>query len=363
MTDWALTRASVERELTEHRSTLGAQVSVHCGRECVLDLAVGDDGTGRPMTARSLLRVYCTIKPLLASYVGKLVDDGSIDLDEPVAARLGDVVLVEGGMTLRHLLTHTAGLARPMAVEMELIPVAVRRTALEQHRRMPQFTLGVDPAYSEHVAWQVMGWTVEQCTGAPLGDTLRAWIATLGLHDTYVGMTPDEYRELLGRIGVSHERRTDGRSIAMILERSERWCTEVNPSHGGYTSAHDLSAFYAALLAQRNGADLPGLPSAATLTAFTTTQREAAFDPVLDRVCPYGLGFMTSLSEHAFGEMPSASSFGHSGYVGASFAMADPEHDLTIAATYNGVIAYDEAFQRRTELIRAIYRDVGAASG
>src|SRR5262249_46342925 len=89
--------------------------------------------------------------------------------------------------------------------------------------------------------------------------------------------------------------------------------------------------------------------------------RGPVYDRVLDRVCPFGLGFMVSLGEHLFGDAVSPASFGHSGYVGASFALADPEHDLVVAALFNGIVDHNQAFQRRTDLLRAIASDVNAA--
>jgi CubicO group peptidase (beta-lactamase class C family) len=83
---------------------------------------------------------------------------------------------------------------------------------------------------------------------------------------------------------------------------------------------------------------------------------------VLDRVCPFGLGFMVSLTDHAFGDAVSTTAFGHSGYAGASFALADPVHDLVVAATFNGIVDHNQAFQRRTDLLRAIHRDLATCA-
>ena len=67
---------------------------------------------------------------------------------------------------------------------------------------------------------------------------------------------------------------------------------------------------------------------------------------------------MVSLTDHAFGDAVSTAAFGHSGYAGASFALADPVHDLVVAATFNGIVDHNQAFQRRTDLLRAIRCDL-----
>jgi CubicO group peptidase (beta-lactamase class C family) len=224
--------------------------------------------------------------------------------------------------------------------------------------------VGTDAAYSEFPAWHLLGRLVESVTGRPVGAHLRdAVLGPLGMTDTFVGMTSEEHRANLGRLGVNLD--MAGRvPMPLLLERSERMCTEVNVAHGGYSTAADLVRFYGALDDRLLGRDAPGaVPSASTLRTFTTVARPPAFDQVLDRECGYGLGFMTGLHEHAFGSSPSAEAFGHSGMAGASFAWADPAHDLAVGVVLNGVVDPASAFLRRPALVRAIYADLAEIEG
>jgi CubicO group peptidase (beta-lactamase class C family) len=203
-----------------------------------------------------------------------------------------------------------------------------------------------------------VGFLVEEVTGEPLRDHLRAHvIEPLGLHDTYIGMTPEQYHAVLPRVGVNHDMR-DLQSFPMLFERTERVATETNPAHGGYTNARDLARFYDALLVRLDGGGNDALPSPEFLWHFVSTVRVPVYDQVLDRVCPYGLGFMTELDQHAFGDACSPSSFGHSGNVGSSFAFADPERNLAVGVVFNGLVGHDAAFLRRRALLRALYLDV-----
>ena len=351
------TVSRVDQELSRYQSAYGAQVVVRRGGERVLCLAEGHDGTGRALTAGSIFRVYCTLKPCIAVLLARLCDDGLLDLDEPLERLLGRLPVLDGAVSLRHLLTHTAGLGRPMAFEMEVIPPHERRAVVEGMRRANDFRLGVDAAYSEYAAWQLAGWAIARVTGEPLRTTLRDWMDALGLHETWIGMTEREFRTERGRIGMNHDHR-GSRPLPMGLEPGRRWCTEVNPAHGGYTTIRDLARFYSLLLAQLEGAEHSHLPCAATLAQFCAPARPPVYDRVLDRVCPFGLGFMVSLTDHAFGDVPSSAAFGHSGYAGASFGLADPVLDLVVAATFNGIVDHNQAFQRRTDLLRAIRCDL-----
>jgi CubicO group peptidase (beta-lactamase class C family) len=356
--DFERTTARLVRELDEGLFTRGAQVAVEVGGERVLDLALGDAGTGVRMDPDHVLRVYCTIKPVTAVTVARLVDRGVLHLDEPLEKRLPHVRALTRGVTLRHVLTHTAGLHTLSGIRMEMVRPEVRREMVERLLPPPGFRVGVDAAYSEYAGWHVLGWLLEDVTGEPLRRHLRtAVLEPLGLDSTWVGMTPEEYEAVFPRLGVNHEMR-HLESFPMLFERSERVCLETNPAHGGYTTARDLARFYTALLDRLGGQGSDSLPSRAVLEAFCSPARPPVYDEVLDRVCSYGLGFMTSLDQHAFGDRCSAESFGHSGNVGASFGFADPERALAVGVVFNGLVAYEAAFLRRRALLNSLYADL-----
>lgn len=354
------TVSRLEREVEDGMFTKGAQVAVEIAGERVLDIALGDSGLGKPMTAEHVVRVYCTLKPVVAVAIAQLVDAGQLGLDDPIEATLPGFRPLEGGVTLRHVLTHTAGMHRPMGVEMEMVAFDRRREVVAGTPRPTAWRVGIDAAYSEYAAWHVLGWLMEEVTGEPLAPYLRRTVLEpLGLDNTWIGMTEREYRSVLPRLGVNHDVRELRGSYPMLFERSARVCQETNPAHGGYTCGRDLARFYSAVLDALAGDDVKGLPSAETIELFCSEARPPVYDQVLDRVCPYGLGFMTSLEQHAFGSACGPESFGHSGNVGSSFAFADPELDLSVAVVFNGLVGHDVAFLRRQAFITALYHDLG----
>lgn len=75
-------------EVEEGLFTRGVQIAIAVDGEEVLDLALGDDGLGRSMEPSTLLRIYCAIKPVTALAVGRLADDGALELDAPLHHRL-----------------------------------------------------------------------------------------------------------------------------------------------------------------------------------------------------------------------------------------------------------------------------------
>lgn len=360
--DFPETTARLAAEVRDQIFTKGAQLAIQVGDGPVFTRSFGDDGRGQPVGDDTVFRVYCTIKPVTAIAVARLVDAGDLDLDEPLAGLVPDIrAVAEGTVTLRDVLSHAAGLHRPTGVEIELVPPDRREAHFASQVRDPRFRVGVDVAYSERFAWHVVGRVLERSSGQPLREHLRASVLDpLGLSDTWVGMTDDEFDAVVSRIGLNHDMRAQ-HSYPLLLERGRRMCTEVNPAHGGYTTATDLARFYAALVAQLHGAEHPSLPSAETLRVFTSPVRPATLDHILDRVCAHGLGFMVDLAGHAFGPSVSPESFGHSGNVGSSFAWADPPHDLAVAVIFNGIVDPASAFTLRPSVVRAVYRDLEAA--
>lgn len=71
---------------------------------------VGVSGTGRPLDAATRLRIGSVTKTFTAVLVLQARDAGLLDLDDPISAHL--TVPKHGELTLRRLLSHTAGLQR-----------------------------------------------------------------------------------------------------------------------------------------------------------------------------------------------------------------------------------------------------------
>jgi CubicO group peptidase (beta-lactamase class C family) len=330
----------------------GAQICVVVGGEVVLDLAVGDDGTGRPMTPLTLCSVYCAIKPITAVAVAAQVEAGRLALDAPLTELLPEVRCArDGAITLRNLLNHTAGLHEPYAVHMELMTPDKRVEFVDRMRLPDGWRVGEDAGYSEFVAWHLLGRVLETTTGEPLRTHLRsAVLEPFAMTDTWIGMTDAEYDANEARIGVNHDLRA-WVPFPMLLEQARRVCCETNPAYGGYTTARDLARFHAAVSAR--------LSSSATLQAFCSGARERAYDVVLKRECEYGLGFMTGLADHHFGSRCSSAAFGHSGFSGTSYAFADPASDASVAVVLNGIADSARAFASRSALVDTIYEDLG----
>ena len=123
----------------------GAAVAVTRGTEIVYAGGVGTAGDGRPMTGTTRLRIASLSKSFTALAVMQLVDQGSVDLDDPVVTYLPEFSLDDhrtGDITVRHLLNHSSGMADASSPDEYASGPA---TPAEAVRRLRSASLVADP--------------------------------------------------------------------------------------------------------------------------------------------------------------------------------------------------------------------------
>jgi CubicO group peptidase (beta-lactamase class C family) len=260
----------------------------------VVALAAGRDGTfyqgafgarsladGTPMTLDTVFRIASMTKAVTGVAAMQCVERGQLALDQPageIMPDLADPQVLEGfgadgkpqlrparrKITLRHLLTHTAGFVYHMwnAKLNRYVDLTGLPTVLTGKLAALSPPLAFDPGerweYGINIDWA--GRMVEAVSGQDLDAYMREHIfAPLGMHDT--GFTPNA--EQIARTAQSHARRPDG-----SLEPIPR-TPQVKPEFfagGGalFSTGPDYLTFLRALL---NGGSLDGarILKAATL--------------------------------------------------------------------------------------------------
>ncbi len=170
--------AALERE-----GIVGATVSIVAGGEVVTERGWGWSDLGderadrRPVDPdRTLFRIGSISKVVTATVVMSLVEEGVLDLDEPVQDRL-DVTMpraFDRPVTLRHLLSHTAGFEDKLAGVIagpEEGPTTLRdAVAVDPPEQI--YEPGTTPAYSN---WSngVAAYVAERATGRPWADLVQ----------------------------------------------------------------------------------------------------------------------------------------------------------------------------------------------
>jgi hypothetical protein len=85
-----------------------------------------------------------------------------------------------------------------------------------------------------------------------------------------------------------------------------------------------------------DGGSVPGFPSPSVLRRAVADRRARVDDPVLDRRCAFGGGFMVDLADHGYGAAVPSSAIGHSGLMGNSCGLVDPRTGTALALFFNG---------------------------
>ena len=362
--------------IASRRGTLhvGAQLYVSRGGEVVADAALGLARHGVPMAPDTLMPWMSCTKVATAVAFAIAWERGGVALDAPVADYVPEFAAGgKGGITLRHLLTHTAGL---LPAERALGPVRYANTFEENVRLIcetpadPAWLPGTRAAYLTTSAMLMVAEVIRRVDGRAFDAFAREEVfAPLGMADSWIGMPPERVRAYGDRLGVMYD--TSGESPRQPSEwapHSESDLARIIPGGNGRGPMRELGRILEMLLGGgRRGA--ARLLSPVTVAALTARHRtglgvENWGNPPLD----WGLGLMLDSKRacggphfYGYGAHASARAFGHAGFL-SSVAFADPEAGLVVALVFNGMPA-DHALhtERQNAVCTAIYEDLGLA--
>ena len=159
----------------------------------------------RPMTARTIFRMYSMTKPIVSVAAMTLVEDGRLHLDQPVARYIPEFAKMtvnlpagerpaKNQITVRDLLRHTSGLIYgvfgrgPLGRKYKQAGVADRDIDLQEFSaRIAKLPLRFEPGTAWHYgrSTDVLGRVIEVAAGQPLDRFLAARIfRPLGMTDT-----------------------------------------------------------------------------------------------------------------------------------------------------------------------------------
>jgi CubicO group peptidase (beta-lactamase class C family) len=337
---------------------LGAQLAVSLAGQPVADIAVGEARRGVAMTADTLLPWFSGTKALTAVALAQQWERGEVQLDDPVSAHIPEFA-AEGKVrvTVRHLLTHTAGLRNDVLVGTETEgmswedSLATVCSAPLKEGWVP----GRRAAYHPKGGFLVLAEIVRLVDGRPFAEYVRDEVfRPLQLADSFMVLPAERAAQYGDRVGVMHAMGPEG---ARPLEGPP---VEARPSSSAMGPAHDLLRLYEVLL----GGGRPVL-SPQAVEAMTARHRTGLMDETFGAVIDWGLGLMVNSwqyrerpAPYGYGDRASPRAFGHGGSQ-SSIAFADPEHGLAVVLLTNGM-AGEKGNHRRTQpVLTAVYEDLG----
>jgi serine-type D-Ala-D-Ala carboxypeptidase len=269
----------------------------------------------------SLTKVVCTV-----TLAQMAIEKGALDLDDPVVRWLPEYP--QQLTTVRHLLTHTAGLVDHRPFFATLHGRAQIEPAIYDVAKSA--TPGRAVCYSD-LGFMLLGWVLEACYGLPLDE------AFTGLVARPLGLTRAQFRPVAdGRVMAGPGSGDLLKIAATELDGDQRpnpglvW-GEVHDGNayalGGVSGHAGLFAPVADLTAFVQGLLVPGGLLSASSIALLASRQAGDGDDVR------GIGWR--LEPHIWGDWP-AGTIWHTGFTGTSLLVV-PEEGAAVVLLTNSI--------------------------
>lgn len=281
----------------------------------------------RPMSPDTIFWIASMTKPVTSTAVMMLQDEGKLSVDDPVEKYLPefkDLKTADGEpakITIRHLLTHTSGLAEISSEQAknaktlaDVIPLYVAKPV--------NFTPGSKWVYCQS-SINTAGRIVEIVSGKPFADFLdERLFRPLGMKDTTFYLTDDQ----LPRLATPYRKNGDKLEKAenfILLGKSPTSRDRFPAANGGlFSTAPDYVRFCQMVL---NGGELDGRrylkrENVELMTTVQTGDLKTGFTEGNG----WGLGWCVVRQPQGVTAMLSPGTFGHGGAFGTQ-AWIDPK--------------------------------------
>jgi CubicO group peptidase (beta-lactamase class C family) len=293
-----------------------------------------------PVERNTIWPVMSITKPMTATLVMQLVEDGLLGLNRPVRDYLPEVT-GEGteGVLVHQLLTHTAGyddfaFFAAHASEYADIELITPEALLERiHRAIHEMPLSSPPGTVMNYAttgYFLLGEIVERVSGRALDDLMRERLFDpLGMQDSHL-VVPESLRERIVR-------RSPGlpwtKAMGPVPGIDSR-VNETTPSSqgGAYSTARDLAVFGQTFL---NGGTYGGARILSPAAVAEMTRNQIPGTPVKmwavsHKEASYGYGWFIRTDEkwkYWDGSLTSLREFHHQG-AGGALVWVDPGYEI-----------------------------------
>ena len=319
-------RVAIDLEVqpfVERHELAGAVMLVADTQQVLGQWAVGfaDVAGQKPMQPNSLFWIASQSKPITATALMMLVDEGKVNVDDPVEKYLpefrGQMVLAEKDadhallkrpahpITVRNVLSHTSGLPFSSAIE---VPTLDRLPLADRVRSYAMTPLDFEPdtkyQYS-NAGINTAARIIEVVTGKSFEEFLdERLFKPLGMRDTTFWPTEDQAARIAksykpGPNNTGLEETTIGQLQYPLTDRRDRYPI---PAGGLFSTAADIVRFYQMLA---NGGQLDGRRYLSTAAVKQLTTKQTP-DSLANE---YGFGFSTGGDRFGHGGAYSTNSY------------------------------------------------------
>jgi CubicO group peptidase (beta-lactamase class C family) len=359
----ALVSAAVQPFVDRHEFA-GVVTLVARGDEIIHLDAIGerDREAHDPLQVDDIFWIASMTKPMTATALMILQDEGKLSVDDPVSKYLPEfasVTLKEGGapkqpVLIRHLLTHTAGLGQLDRRKPET------RTLAEQSRLLAAIPLKWEPGskWEYGAALQVVGRIIEVVSGEPYEVFLQHRIFDpLQMTRTTFHLTPELHARL------AHSYKLNDAKDGLVPAEIKYVSTDPSmqqtpmPSGGLFSCARDVHRFYATILngGESRGVRIVSAEAVRQMTSQQTGDLQAGFTPG----CAWGLGWCVVREPQGVTAGLSPGSYGHGGAYGTQVWVDPPRGLVTVLMVQRADIGNSDGSDLRKALHASIAASVG----
>jgi CubicO group peptidase (beta-lactamase class C family) len=333
-----------------------AQMVVLKDGKVLFDRAAGTFRGGQSVTQKTPFYVCSATKAFTAVCVHKLIEDGKIDMDAPVAEYWP--AFGQNGkqsVTVRQAFLHKAGI--PTVHFYKQIPLWPFWPLITRHTASlkPQFEPGSVMAYHP-VSWgTIMGELVRRVSGLPLHRFFDIHFAQpLGMENSWLKLPAGQLRRSpLIESGAEDQKFAKQLFNLPIIRRA------LLPAGSLHSNAREMAIFYHMLVSGGSYAGVqllkPETIAAATALGFR------GMDQINKRESLWAYGFhlggrdsTEEFGEPIFGALSTTRSFGHVGNR-SCMAWADHDHKLVVAFTCNRFLSNEGSRQRWIAMNNAVW--------
>jgi CubicO group peptidase (beta-lactamase class C family) len=359
----------------EEGSDLGSACAVYVDGRPVVDLwgGIADSRTGRLWDHETAAVIFSCTKGILAICAYILVQDGRIDLDAPIATYWPEFgALGKTGITVRHAMSHRAGLA---ALDLNLTRDEILAwrpviRAIEEQR--PHHDADSGHIYHALTYGWILGEVIRRVGGSMPGQFFARTLGQPLRLRTWIGVPPDLRRSIAWmEVPLPDEDSEAAREASRlaaadpIVARSLTMggafgfpvdagvvtfndpaiqAAEV-PGANGVSTAESLARLYAACVGTPGARPLLSASSIADALQVRSSGQQLSGLP--DDGARWGTGFQ--LSSPPAQPMLGPRSFGHAG-AGGQLGFADADHRVGFAYLSNQMGGYGDWRARRLTL-------------
>lgn len=362
----------------QKRHEVGASVAVSVDGMMVADLWAGlaSRVTQSPWSRRTIVNVYSASKGIAALCAHRLVDQGKLDLDAPIARYWPEFAQAgKSELPVHLILSHRAGLPaimQPLSDDALYDWYAMTSAIAAQ---APWWPPGTKHGYHALTFGYIVGELIRRITGMSLGTYLRDELATPLEIDCSLGFdAAEDYRvaDIISPPPMPPEQQNNLAAIlndpesaaakaisnpSMILKiwsariaNSRRWRAAEIPAGNAHTNARAFATLYSALASGESYRGFKVLSEESIRRCYT----EQSNGPDAVNLTPtrFSMGFGLSLPDQKMGPNPRA--FGHSG-AGGSIGFADPDARIGFGYAMNQMLPGNLLDARAAALIEALY--------